>query len=159
NVIRLRLHADHLLDQFAVFEQDHRRDAHHPEGLSDALVVVDVELAYLDLACELVCQLFDDGPHLTAGHAPRRPEVDEDQALGCFGCEAVVTELDQVIHFHSIRGGSRSLLIGTLQARVYRRPYPNVRSLGTFLMSHVRQSCAQQEYPSTRTGWQPLRRG
>src|SRR5690606_8734636 len=111
-VRRLRLGADHDLDGLRVLEQDHRRDAHHTELLVDGHVVVDVELADLDLALVLLGQLLDDGADHAARPAPGRPEVDEHETRLGLLREVVVGELDEVGHLPLLLGARSRCLRG-----------------------------------------------
>src|SRR6478736_7805384 len=70
--------SDDAIDDLAVLEHDHPRDAHRVEADGQELVVVDVDLDDLDppgvLAGERIEHRADD----PAGAAPWRPKVDDD---------------------------------------------------------------------------------
>ena len=72
--------ADQRVDLLAVLEHDQGRDAHDAEPASGLDVLVRVELGERDLAVHLLRELLDDGVQSSAGAAPGRPEVDEDDA-------------------------------------------------------------------------------
>src|SRR5688500_20231174 len=63
-------------------EDEHRGHAADAVLRADGRGLVDVELADLDLALELVGELLHDGSERTAGAAPGGPEVDEHRHRG-----------------------------------------------------------------------------
>ena len=76
------LGADEAVDDLAVDQGVHRRDALHLEGLGHAGVVVDVDLGQHDLAVGVGDDLLDDRTERPARAAPRRPQVDDHGHLG-----------------------------------------------------------------------------
>src|SRR5262245_58427875 len=79
---RLRPEADDLADRLATLDDEERRDAADPVLHRRLGVVVCVELAELDLARVLVCELLNDRRNHSARTAPGRPEVDQDRLVG-----------------------------------------------------------------------------
>ena len=77
----LRNRADNAVHNLAVLDNDHVRDAHNLEHLSKLRLIVRVDLADLNLALVLLCELLDDRCHHLAGTAPIRIEVNEHRLL------------------------------------------------------------------------------
>jgi hypothetical protein len=79
---RLRHRTDHGVHVLAVLEEQDAGDRAHVEAHRGALVRIDVDLGHLGLADVLPGELVEDRRHDLARPAPRRPEIDEHQAIG-----------------------------------------------------------------------------
>ena len=77
----LGLCADELARDLAVAKRDHERDALDGEGLSDGLILVDVDLGQPKRPIRFRRELLEKGPQGPAGSAPGCPEVDHDGEL------------------------------------------------------------------------------
>lgn len=87
--IRLAAHADNLLAYIALMEQEQSRDGADSVFGGQRLLVVDVDLADLDLVGEFIGQFVQNGCDHLARTTPFGPEVDEDgsRSLQYFRCE------------------------------------------------------------------------
>ena len=70
------------LREFAVLEYEQRGNAHHAVIHREVAVFVHVDLDDFNRAVRFLFQLFELGRLRAARTAPRRPEVDEDGAVG-----------------------------------------------------------------------------
>ena len=87
------MHADFLAYHLTVAEYHERRDAHNAEALSDSRLIIDIQLADLDLAVKLLVKLLKDRCLHAAGSAPSCPEVDQHEAGGSDGIKIVLCKM------------------------------------------------------------------
>src|SRR5690606_9337517 len=90
--------AHRLVRQLPLLEENQRRYAHDVVPRWDVMVLIDIQLAELQLARKLVGQLVHDGPDLAAGAAPRGPEIDDNGETGLEHLLVEVLVLDLVHH-------------------------------------------------------------
>src|SRR4029079_7655755 len=109
--LRLRQRADAGRLDVAVLEQHQRRNAADAEARRHLLVVVDVDLRYLQAAAIFLGHFFQDRGNGLARTAPLRPVIDEDGDLGLqdLGLEAVVGDL---LDFGTAHGSSGAVAGG-----------------------------------------------
>jgi len=68
------------INGFSMLEEDEAGEAHHTVFLGDVLRLIHVDLADLDV-CMLCGDLLQNGDEHTAGGAPCRPKIDDDQLV------------------------------------------------------------------------------
>ena len=112
--VGLGLGADEAVDDLAVLQRVHGRDALHLERRGRLAVGVDVDLGEDDLAAGLVDHLLEDRSERLARAAPLRPEVDHHRhllrALHHLGGEGGVGDVDR--HGWQCTGGGTLAHLG-----------------------------------------------
>jgi hypothetical protein len=63
------------MNNFAIFDDEHRGNGLNMEGLSGAGVLIDIELHKLHLALCSGCGALEDGREALARTTPRSPEI------------------------------------------------------------------------------------
>lgn len=98
----LRHSADDLVDNLAVFEEDQGGDAAYAVFAGGGGIIVNVDLADLDLAVVLNREGVDEGADRFARGAPGGPKVDEDRGgrFQNFNIKAVVGQLNNFVSCH-----------------------------------------------------------
>lgn len=98
----LRDGADDLVDNLAVFEEDQGGDTAYAVFAGSGGIVVNVDLADLDLAVVLDRKGVDEGANCFARGTPGGPKVDEDRGgrFQNFDIKAVVGQLNNFFSCH-----------------------------------------------------------
>ena len=73
--IGLGLETNHLMDQFAFFEKEERRDSLNSVFLSGLRIFIHIQFSDFEAACIGLCDFFDDGCKCSARRAPLRPKI------------------------------------------------------------------------------------
>ena len=133
----LGLRADRGCRGLAVLEQDHRRDRHDAVAQRELLLLVDVHLHELELACALVDDPLEHRRDGVARAAPLGPEVDDDRLRRSARTSARRSFRSLRCHVGSFRFSCGCYLIET------RRQEPVCsRSLESKHATHVRAASA-----------------
>ena len=96
----------------AVLEQHQRRNAADAEARRNLLVLVDVDLGYLEPPAVFLGHLFKDRSNRLAGTAPLGPVIDQHRDLGLedFGLETVIGNVLDGLTAHGSSGSCSGLL-------------------------------------------------
>ena len=156
--LRRRQRADELGDDLAVAKRLDGRDALDAEQLRDVRVLVGVDLRQDDLAVAGGGGLLERRAELTAGAAPRGPEVDDDRDLvgsvQYLGLEVGLVHIDDG-HGMQVRTGPLGATAVACRILTAWRSLFDTRAGGAGPMAATLRGCTSGRSPARTSRWPP----